>query len=355
MSATDCVPKSGGVTLCFWARSTSFLQAADSLRRIEGVLRVVRAERQRAVVEDEGPGVDQTGVDAARVAVDLVAVGALEGQLLGDLDELIVRPVPRRWGDALLLENVEIEVHADGRHPERPRICLAVDPHGIEQAREDVPLIVRSEEIVDRGDEVILHEQRQDIGRQAEHIDAPAALDGLRQLREALLIAGVAGDFHLDVRVRLRENRHRRVHQFRGRIAGGVAEHPVLHGALEAALAHRQVARRARSRRAAGGSRPGRRGRGRATRGGAPGRSCGGGGGTGGRRCGGRGRRGSGGCRRRRCGRAARGGRAGGLRRIGRLAPTAGGEHRRDTRGSGHPQQIAPSHRCPGKSRAHVV
>jgi hypothetical protein len=46
---------------------------------------------------------------------------------------------------------------------------------------------------------------------------------------------------------------------------------------------------------------------------------------------------------------------AGGLRRIGRLTATAGGKHRRNARRSGHPQQIAPSHRRPGKSLAHVV
>ena len=137
-----------------------------------------------------------------------------------------------------------------------------------------------------------MYEEREDIGRQAEDVHRGAALHRLRQLREAGLIAGVARRLHLDVRVRLGERGDRRIHQLTRRVAAirQVAEHPVLQGTLEAALAHRQVAARRTRRRAPSGGRTGRRRCGRATGSGAPGWSRGGSGGTGSGRRGRRGR-----------------------------------------------------------------
>ena len=100
----------------------------------------------------EGPGLDGTVVRPATVdeherelvvrvreTVDLLAVGALEGQLLRRREELVVRPVAiRRRRDAGLLEKIEVDVFEPRHDPQRIRHDRAFVRCGLEGARVEV-------------------------------------------------------------------------------------------------------------------------------------------------------------------------------------------------------------------------
>ena len=219
------------------------LEPTDRIGRVPRIAGVVLAQWQGTVANDEGPGVDQAGVDAARVAEHLVAVGAREGELFGNFDELVVGPVAFRRVDAALLEDIQVEVHGDGWNPQRPRIRLAAVLNRFEQLREDVRLVLGGQKVVGGCHQTVFDQQRQDVRRQAEGVDGLPALDGLGQLGEAGLVARIASDLDLDVRVSLHEGTHGRVHQDASLVGAGwlIPEHPELQRALVAALADRQV------------------------------------------------------------------------------------------------------------------
>ena len=204
------------------------LQTSSGRRRVEAELPVLgHGAHARILVHPQRPGVDHAGVNEAGPTIDLLAVGALEGDFLGCVHELVPGPVLRRHGNVGFLEHVGVQVHAHRHDPQRPGEGLAVLEAGdVQDVGQDVGFVVGGEEVVNGRDQVIADELGQAVRRDAQHVDALAALEGGRQLGEALVVRWVARDFNFDVGVVGHELGHGQVEGVGELVARRVAQHP---------------------------------------------------------------------------------------------------------------------------------
>src|SRR5688500_7048243 len=125
-----------------------------------------------------------------REAVDLLAVGSLEGQLARRIEELVVGPVAvRRRRDTALLEEIEIDVLEPRHDPQRIRHDLALVGRRGDSARVEVGLLRRGQRW--------LGELAR--GRVLEHVTA----GGVEDVRTSLLLE----DRNVELLVRLRTER----------------------------------------------------------------------------------------------------------------------------------------------------